>query len=427
MPSPSENLARRTLWSTLAVLAGGSLAAAQATYDLAAVDELAQQAIAGQNVATPVPGFELLLMHKGRVVFKQAYGSWLPDQVGAADSSSKTISGAILLSAIDNSAAPLTLDTPVGQFIPEFAFGSGFGRSTITLRQCFAHTSGMSGDAHPAVRQPDLTLQQAAAAIGNAPMSSWPGTAFEYGGNSMHVAGAVVELATGLAWNDLFQTRLAIPLGMSATRYVLSSSSNPRIAAGCESNAREFGVFMEMLRRGGVHTTSLGDVRVLSEQSAMQMFTRQTPIGIPIVHSPIDGVSDYGVGVWLDQRAQDGRLESALAAGARGFASWIDFDDELVGVVATDLTSAQNVYPLINQLRDAAQAAARSAVWCLADFDQSGDVTVEDLFGFIDLWFVELGSTGAELGTDADQSGIVDSADLFEFLAAWFGDNGTCP
>jgi len=330
-----------------------------ATYDFSNVTALAQGAVAGQNVNTPVPGFDLLLMKDGRIVYHQVFGSWSLNRVANADSSTKTLSGGLMMSLIESAPRPITLDTRLSEFIPAF----GGIRAGITLRQAFSHTSGLG---HSSVLgSTTLSLQQVAQRIALVPLQfSPPNSAFSYGSSSMHAAGAVGELAGGAPWNTLFAQRITGPVGLTSTRFVLSSPTNPRIDAGCESNATDFALFMEMLRRGG---TTINGTRVLSASSVSQMFTRQTAKPIIILNTPVqspyvDG-ADYGVGVWLDERDAQGNLLGALAAGARGFSSWIDFDDGMVGVFATDRSNSGNVQGLLYMLRIAAQNTIRNPIF----------------------------------------------------------------
>jgi hypothetical protein len=51
---------------------------------------------------------------------------------------------------------------------------------------------------------------------------------------------------------------------------------------------------------------------------------------------------------------------------------------------------------------------------CRTDLDHSGQVTVQDIFMFLDKWF-----SGSPLG-DYNGSGGVNIADIFDFLSAWF-------
>lgn len=397
---------------------GGSLAMGQQAvrYDFSQVTSLCQQAVAGTNVDTPIPGFDVQIIKDGRIVYHRAFGVWTLNRVANADSATKTLSGAAIVSLLDSSAvpgfsgAPFSLDTTLSDYIPAF---SG-DKSGVTIRQSFSHSSGLA--AGPLVlSNPNITLQQAAASIAGTPLDYLPGEAFLYGGASMHAAGAVAELAGGQPWNTLFQQRIAGPLGLSVTRFVLSSPSNPRIAGGCESNATEFGRFMEMLRRGGVHNPVIGaPVRVLSQNAVNAMFTRQSPVGVPVLGTPYENISDYGVGVWLDERDAQGNLIGAIAAGARGFASWIDFDDATVGVFATDQSNSGNAQPLYRMLRAAIQDAVRNPLACEADFNQNGFVGTQDIFDFLSAWFA------GDAAADINEQGGVSVQDIFDFLALWF-------
>lgn len=404
------------------VLAFVAPAAAQ-TYDFSGVDAIAQRALAGDGIDSPVPGFDLLLLKDGVTVYHRAFGAWSLDRVAAADSTTKTISGAVILSLVDSSPRPFSLDTRLSTYIPQFTGA----KQTITVRQAFSHTSGLR-DNLLAVGALTPSLAEAALNIADDTLEFLPGTEFEYGGTSMHAAGAAAEVESGLAWNTLFQQRLAGPLGWTHTRYVLSNANNPRIAGGCESNASEFARFMEMIRRGGMH----GSTRVLSQSAVAAMLTRQTPVGIPITGTPLDSPftdgADYGVGIWLAGREDGGGLSFAIAAGARGFSGWVDLRDGIVGVFATDLSASSNVQPLLYELIEASRGALADEV-CAADLDDDGDfgnggardeaVTIDDLLYF--LVGFEAGSVAVDLDDDGDPAagtpdGAVTIDDVLFFL-----------
>lgn len=448
----------RRFWScvggaaaALGLAAGASAQAEGEGFDFDGVTELARGIVAGRNVQTPVPGFELLFMKDGRVVYDQAFGAWVVGGVANADSATKTLSGALVMSVTERSARPFSLDTRLSELIPQF---SG-AKQNITVRQCFSHMAGFGGNS-TAVSNPLITLQQAALQIAADPLRYVPGSTFSYGGVSMHAAGAAAELAGGQSWSAMFDQRMAGPLGMARTRYVLSGPNNPRIAGGCESTAAEFATFMEMLRRGGVHDGT----RILSSASVDAMFTRQTPVGVPIANSPLEGSSDYGVGVWLDQRDAQGRLIGAIAAGARGFSCWIDFDDGMVGAFATDLSASGNVIPALNLVRAAAEQVVRAPMaagdanadgvvdagdlaviarsyggserlWAQGDFTGDGRVDGADLalarrnyadpLGFDAAWRSALHLFAPCVAADFDQDGVLNPDDLSDFVGAYFG------
>jgi CubicO group peptidase (beta-lactamase class C family) len=380
------------------------LALAQPLFDFSGVTSLCEGAIAGINVEEPVPGFELLLLKDGQPVYHRAFGTWTVGRLANADSSTKTISGAVLIALMDERPQAFNLDTRISQYIPQF-----IGRkSTITIRQAFSHTAGFAGFSG-AEGDTTVTLQEAALDIANDFLRYDPGTTFNYGGASMHAAGAVAELAAGEPWNALFARTIAGPLGWTQTRYTLTTPTNPRIGGGCESTADEFSRLMEMLRVGGTHQ----GVRVLSQAGVNTLLTRQSPVGIPIAGTPLTGVSDYGVGIWLDQRAPDGTLLGALAAGARGFLSWIDLDDGVTGVVATDLTRGSNLEAWQYLVRAEVERAVRNPIPCPADHNQDGFLDFFDYDAFVTDF--EAGAPAA----DFNQDSFLDFFDYDAFVEAY--------
>ena len=63
---------------------------------------------------------------------------------------------------------------------------------------------------------------------------------------------------------------------------------------------------------------------------------------------------------------------------------------------------------------------------CDADIDSSGSVDADDIFAFLDSWFLQNGQSGPGLSADFDGSGAVDADDIFVFLDAWFAQSGVC-
>jgi len=145
--------------------------------------------------------------------------------------------------------------------------------------------------------------------------------------------------------------------------FALGALVSDGLAAGCYDFDD-----VDALARGAVRGENVpvpvdGFDLLLMRDSVAELLTRQTPFDVPIAGSPVDS-ADYGVGIWLDQRDQDGVLLGALAAGARGFSAWIDIDDRMVGVFATDRTRSGNVRELVDLIRDAAEIAVRNPQPC---------------------------------------------------------------
>lgn len=312
------------------------LAQSLACHDLLGITPIAQELLA----QFPFTGSSCVRVDVlGSPVYQQAFGSFTLQQVVPIASATKTLSAAVLMSLVDSGL--LSLNDRVGQYLPEWNVGT---RAQITLRMCFTHTAGMATSS-PLISDDSITLRQAAQQLANTPLAYVPGSGFSYGGVSMHVAGAVCEVASGQTWVQLFTQRIATPLQLSTTDYyAFGVTQNPRIAGGAQCNLRDYAVFVDMLRAGGVWN----GVQVLSVASVDTMLTDQTS-GVPILNTPHPDNAPYGIGIWLDRRDSQGRTLLASGVGAFGFAGWVDRAHAASGVFLVRNQNA-NTFPLVQRI-----------------------------------------------------------------------------
>lgn len=316
-------------------------------FDFSELTALGEAAVLGTNVGQPVPGFELLVMQHGNTLYHQTFGNWTQNRVARIDSSTKTLTGAVIMSVAESGAGGFSLDSRLGDFLTEY---NRPALRNANIRQAFSHQSGMLGAAFNSdvLTNPDLTLREAARQIAEFPVpNNPPGSQFVYGGLSMHAAAAAAEVATGQSFVDLFTHRIANPLGLHDTRFAVASQTNPRIAGGMESTAIDASRFMDMLLNGGIDRVH--GTRILNESTVQEMLRRQTNDQQTIGFSPQDNHA-YGIGVWLDQFQSFGTQVDVLAGGAGGFHMWIDQSNGLVFTFSTDLTEFKNVEPLSAQM-----------------------------------------------------------------------------
>jgi CubicO group peptidase (beta-lactamase class C family) len=312
-------------------------------HDLAAIAPIAQSLV----VAAPAFGSNAVRLElPSGLLYEQSFGNFTPTTQVAIASATKTLSAAVLMSLVDGGV--LSLDDRVGQWLPEWNTGL---KALITLRMCFTHTSGMQQN-DPVVMDNAITLRQAAAQIATMPLQYVPGNAFAYGSLSMHVAGAVCEVATGQSWSSLFAQRIAVPLQLSATDYfAFGPTQNPRIDGGARSTLRDYARFTAMLREDGIWN----GVQVLTAASVDVMLTAQT-VGLPILGTPHPYSAPYGIGIWIDRRDSQGRTLFASGVGAFGFAGWIDRAHDLSGTFAIEYLN-QLSYPYLERIFTAVDAA----------------------------------------------------------------------
>ena len=296
------------------------------TYDFTSLDDLLAR------IARQHGGCALVVVKDEKVVYRKGFGSHGPDAVIPVASASKWLAGAVIMSLIDD--RKLSLDDHVSKYLPEFTND----KSTITIRQLFAHTSGLPPEAR-CRNDKRTTLADCVNEISRVKLRAAPGEEFYYGGVSMHVGGRIAEVVSGKSWNDLFVARVATPLGMKHSDFLsYGPTSNPRPAGDARSSADEYARFLQMILQRG----RFGDKQILSEPSVLEMHKDQTGgarIAYTIYekHARLDPslpLARYGVGMWLEKTDASGQLLEASSQGALGFSPWIDVERNLAGVLS---------------------------------------------------------------------------------------------
>jgi len=138
---------------------------------------------------------------------------------------SDTKSMTALLAAMLVEEGKLRWNSTATEVFPEFAARMDQGFAKVTLEQLLSHSGGLPAD-NEAIGE---VLKQALLQDGNLdamrrfiveewskkPLSSSPGTRFEYSNMGYVIAGAMVERAAGKTWDELMVERIFFPLGLS--------------------------------------------------------------------------------------------------------------------------------------------------------------------------------------------------------------------
>jgi len=229
----------------------------------------------------------------------------------------------------------LSLDAPLSTYLPDAPDRTV---ATVTLRQLLSFTSGLTADARvPCFGDPDWTLVDCARQILAMGVVHPPGEVFRYGGQHMHVAGALAEVVTGVPFAELFRQRVAEPLGMTRTRFVQMSDparqpvTHPMPAGGAVSTLGDYGRFLEMIVHDGVAPDG---TRVLSHAALVEMQADQIA-GARYGSAASFRVaveSPYGLGEWIDWADAGGEALVLSSDGKFGFRPWVDKANDLFGV-----------------------------------------------------------------------------------------------
>jgi len=198
----------------------------------------------------------------------------------------------------------LKVTDPVAKYIPEFAAlktPSG-APANLTIAHILTHTSGLSeapGEAAAKAR----TLADLIPMYVASPTRFEPGSKWSYCQSGINTAGRIVEVVSGMTFDEFLQKRLFDPLGMKSTTFYPARKPSARLVTAYSKNRTtgaleatphrsDFGVeghpplgngglfstgpdyarFCQMLLAGG----TLGGKRYLSPESMKLLTTVQT-------------------------------------------------------------------------------------------------------------------------------------------------------
>lgn len=238
-----------------------------------------------------------------------------PDAVFWIASQSKGITAAAVMMLVDE--GKLSLDDPVEKYLPEFkeqkvAAGKGAPVArvrSVTIRDLLSHVSGLpfkSAEEQPTLD--GLPLAEAVKTYAKVPLVTQPGAHYQYSNAGINTAARVLEVVSGLAYEDFMDKRLFGPLGMKDTTFWPDAAQVARLAktykpdaakkklvagglnqlkpdltdrahrypmpaGGLFSTAKDVALFCRMLLNGG----ELDGKRYLSDASLKELSSRQTP------------------------------------------------------------------------------------------------------------------------------------------------------
>ena len=145
-------------------------------------------------------------------------------QVGSI---SKTLTSAAMMLLVE--AEQVDLSEPASTYLPDLDLrgsnGLGVDLSTVTVEQLLSHRSGADGD-HFLVHG-GHSLEQ----LRDARRLFEPGQGYSYSNAGFTLAGAVIEAASGQAYEQFVRSRLFEPLGMGASTFRADDAITHGVAA----------------------------------------------------------------------------------------------------------------------------------------------------------------------------------------------------
>ena len=187
---------------------------------------LAEQGMDPQLVAAGISQLEsnflnlhsLLIVRHGFLVVEKYYGGFGPTKSQDVASVNKSFLSALIGIAIDQGAIP-GIDQKMMDYFPEYASEVDTHAYDITLAHLLTMTSGFYWpEVHPFPSFMDDAFNSIAPekALFHSPITSTPGTIFNYCTACTHVLSIILQDATGIPAQDFAQKYIMDPLGISS-------------------------------------------------------------------------------------------------------------------------------------------------------------------------------------------------------------------
>src|SRR5215471_7975161 len=181
------------------------------------------------------------------------------DNVFWIASMTKMFAGASIMMLVDE--GKVSLDDPVTKFIPQLEKWMVVEEKDqshvllkplvrpVTVRHVLSHTSGLTGSSElQKVTGSDSTpLKARAISSVTGPLQSQPGDKYAYGNQGMNIAARIVEIVSGMSYEEFLQKRFFDPLGMTETTFWPSDAQIARLAGAYGPNKETNGY-----TRGGI-------------------------------------------------------------------------------------------------------------------------------------------------------------------------------
>lgn len=370
--------------------------------------------------ANQLSGAVTIVARRGRVVHHEAHGvmdldsrkPMVKDTLFRLASSSKPVTAVAVLILMEEGKLKLT--DPVSKYIPEFKHSRVMLEAVrtpdpmadrpasadktytvpadreITIVDLLTHTSGLAtggpGNAEFTkilqARKPTDTLADFIPRLGAVPLDFQPGTQWRYSGLAgFDSLGRIVEIVSGLSFDQFLRTKLFDPLGMNDTFFNVPEKDQARLATiyrhtekglekpasplligtktyfsgagGLVSTASDYLQFAQMLCNGG----QLNGKRILSPWTVDLMMSNNVgDLFLGQIGRPPHGIA-FGLGGEVVTDAAAARMRKPNGSygwdGAFGTYWWVNRKEQMVAIMFVQVPGREHQYDFDNAVSQA--------------------------------------------------------------------------
>ncbi len=157
-------------------------------------------------------------------------------------STTKTVTGTIIMRLVESGL--LDLDKPVRAYLPELRLSDKTAEESVTTRHLLTHMAGWAGDFFRETGNGDDCLARYVAELDTLPQLVPVGTLWAYNNSGFSLAGRLIEVVTGKAYEDVVQEMILDPLGMTNSYFFAADVISRSFVVGHRNDAEQ-GVVVE--------------------------------------------------------------------------------------------------------------------------------------------------------------------------------------
>ncbi|HXA18269.1 MAG TPA: serine hydrolase domain-containing protein [Thermoanaerobaculia bacterium] len=219
----------------------------------------------------------------------------------------------------------LAYTDPLSRFIPEFPAGE-----KITIRQLLGHSSGVADP--DSLSCSEVTLDDLVKQIAAKPLAFEPGTKSRYSNGGYTLLARVIEVASGLSWQDFLAKEIFAPLALSETTIDRRGPITPMRLHGYVPGPGPAG-----LQNAPCEGTwsAIGSGSVISSAEDLHRWARSVRNEKPFKRKALEYPFGWGARKYFDRNVIE---QSGILSGTASYlAAYLD--DDLYVVVLTNVQS----------------------------------------------------------------------------------------
>ncbi|WP_319480245.1 serine hydrolase domain-containing protein [uncultured Draconibacterium sp.] len=191
------------------------------------------------------PGAVFLVAKAGKPVYRKAFGKanieldvdMNTENVFQIGSMTKQFTAVAIMMLVEE--GKLSVVDEITKFIPEFPTHD----KTITIHHLLTHTSGIkdytSMKSIGSIAEKDLSPSELIDFFKNEPMDFAPGEEFQYNNSGYIILGYIIELISGMRYEDFVEENIFQKVGMKNSRYANAREVIENRAYGYQQNKNE--------------------------------------------------------------------------------------------------------------------------------------------------------------------------------------------